>query len=230
MLSVIERELMGSIAFKLRPFRNYFRGRAFVKTEAAGIDLSGNWDQTMLRRNDVSGIQEASKVHTFIENEQSKGSHVVDVNGNVLLDLCSTETLPLGHNNDLFIKDLTRNKMYDFQVLNGNLDASSRVDGDYADRASDELDSVAPRGLPQVTFTGPNGQVEQAIFAAMRERGSDERFSALGFQNSNHGNSLALTQFAHPKMSLNLGWPSVPYPESSAQEGQILENIRTAIS
>ena len=135
----------------------------------------------MLRRNDVGAIQEASKVHTFIENEQSKGSHVVDVNGNVLLDLCSTETLPLGHNNDVFINGLTSNKQYDSMILNGNLDASSRVDGDFADRASDALDSIAPRGLPSVTFTGPNGAVEQAIFTAMRERGSDARFSALGF-------------------------------------------------
>lgn len=64
----------------------------------------------------------------------------------------------------------------------------------------------------------------------MRERGSDARFSALGFEGSHHGNSLALTQFAHPGMSLQMGWPSVKYPESAAQEGAILESIRSAIA
>ena len=158
-------------------------------------------------------------MHTFIDNEQSKGSHVVDVNGNVLLDLCTTETLPLGHNNEVFINGITSNKQYDANVINGGLDASERVDGDFADRAGDALDSVAPRGLSAITFTGRSNAVEQAIFAAMRERGGDARLSALGFEGSHHGNSLALTQFAHPGMSLQMGWPSVKYPESSAQEG-----------
>ena len=158
------------------------------------------------------------------------GSHVMDVNGNVLLDLCSTETLPLGHNNAAFLKDIVRNKKFDANVINGNLDAADRVDDDFADRASDALDSIAPRGLQAVTFTGPNSAVELAIFQAMRERGSDARFSALGFEGSNHGNSLALAQFAHPGMSLQLGWPSVKYPENAAAEGQILESVRKAIS
>jgi len=125
---------------------------------------------------------------------------------------------------------MNRNKSFDANIINGSLDASSHVDGDFADRAGDALDSVAPRGLSNVTFTGPNNAVEQAIFAAMRERGSDARLSALGFEGSHHGNSLVLTQFSHPKMSLQLGWPSVQYPESAAQEAEILEGIRSAIA
>ena len=159
MLNVIEREVTRKLYFLMRPLNNWQRGRAFSKMEAAGIDIDG-WNETMLRRNDTGAYQEASKVHTFIENEQSKGSHVVDVNGNVLLDLCSTETLPLGHNNDVFIKDITRNSQFDTNVINGGLDAANRVDGDFAERAGDALDSVAPRGLANVTFTGPNSAVE----------------------------------------------------------------------
>ena len=216
MLAVFEREITRKLYFLGRPFNNWSRSRAFTATESAGTDLSGSWDESLLRRNDTSAYQEASKVHTFIDNEQSKGSFVVDVDGNVLLDLCSTETLPLGHNNEAFLKDLTRNSQFDANVINANLDAGSRVDGDFADRVSDALDSVAPRGLPAITLTGRNNAVEQAIFASMRERGSDARLSALGFEGSFHGNSLALTQFAHPGMSLQLGWPSVKYPETAA--------------
>ena len=216
MLALVEREVYRNIQWKLRLFKNWSRNRAFTKTEASGIDLSGSWDESLLRKNDVGGYQEASKIHTFLENEQSMGSHIVDVNGNVLLDLCSTETLPLGHNNAAFIKDLTSNKQYDVNILNSNLDAAERAESDYADRAGDLLDDIAPRGLPAVTFAGASNVVEQAIFAAMRERGADPRMSALGFEGSFHGNSLALTQFAHPGMSLQMGWPSVKYPESSA--------------
>ena len=87
-------------------------------------------------------------------------------------------------------------------MINGNLDAADRVDGDFADRASDALDSLAPRGLQAVTFTGPSSAVELAIFQAMRERGSDAKYSALGFEGSNHGNSMSLTQFSNPGMAL----------------------------
>ena len=168
-------------------------------------------------------------MHTFADNFQSKGSHIVDVDGNIMLDLCSTETLPLGHNSEAFIKDLIRNKQFDAHVINGNLDASERAEDSFVTGAGDALDAVAPQGLPAITFTGPNNAVESAIFAAMRERGSDSRFSALGFENSHHGNSLALAQFAHPKMSLQMGWPSVAYPENAGREGQILESIRNAV-
>ena len=57
----------------------------------------------MLKKNDLDAYQDSSKVHTFINSFQSKGSHVTDADGNILLDLCSTETLPLGHNADVFI-------------------------------------------------------------------------------------------------------------------------------
>ena len=88
---------------------------------------------------------------------------------------------------------------------------------------------LAPGGLSHVTLTGGSNAVEQAIFAAMQERGSDPRFSVMGFNGSNHGNSLALTQFAHPTMSLQLGWPSIRYPESSTQESEILDEVRSTL-
>lgn len=106
MLSVLERELIRKYYFLKRPVELMMRRRAFAGTEAAGTDLSGSWEETTLRRNDTGAFQEASKVHTFIDNKQSVGSHVIDVDGNVLLDLCSTETLPLGHNNPNLIMDL----------------------------------------------------------------------------------------------------------------------------
>lgn len=34
----------------------------------------------------------------FSDSRGSKGNYVHDIDGNVLLDLCGTENLPLGHN------------------------------------------------------------------------------------------------------------------------------------
>mgnify|MGYP000999920436 CR=1 FL=1 len=212
MLSVMEREMVRQFYLLTRPLNNFTRSRAFAKTEPSGTDMTGSWDQTILQRNDVGAYQQASKVHTFIDNHQSKGSFVVDVNGNVLLDLCSTETLPLGHNPDAFVKAVTSGARFDANIINASLDAMTHVDGDFADRASDVLDSLAPKGLPNVTFAGMNNAVEQAIFAAMRERGQDSHFTALGFEGSFRGTSMVLNQFSHPGKALSLGWPSVKYP------------------
>ena len=43
-----------------------------------------------------------------------------------------------------------------------------------------------------MTLVGGRNAVEHAVFEAMIERGSDSRFTALGFSGSSHGNSLVL--------------------------------------
>jgi len=68
MLGVIEREVTRKVYFMMRPINNWSRGRVFASTESAGTDLSGSWDESMLRRNDLGGYQDTSKVHTFIDN------------------------------------------------------------------------------------------------------------------------------------------------------------------
>lgn len=40
----------------------------------------------------------------FIDYFKSKGNFVRDTDGHVLLDLCATETLPLGHNHAALAK------------------------------------------------------------------------------------------------------------------------------
>lgn len=56
MLGVFERELTRKYYFLTRPLQMWTRGRAFVKTEAAGTDMSGSWDESTLRRNDVGAF------------------------------------------------------------------------------------------------------------------------------------------------------------------------------
>lgn len=102
LFNVIERETKRTMQVAAAPVVNYLRNAAFVKNESAGTDLAGSWNEAILRRNDVDAYQTAAKIHTFADLHQSKGSHIVDCDGNVLLDLCSTETLPLGHNADAF--------------------------------------------------------------------------------------------------------------------------------
>ena len=89
---------------------------------------------------------------------------------------------------------------------------------------------IKPEGYSSITLTEGRNSVEHAIFDAMRQRGGDSSFVAMGFEGSHHGNSLVLTQFAHPKMSLDLGWPSIAFPTSQAHEAEALEKARAAIN
>lgn len=121
-------------------------------------------------------------------------------------------------------------KGMDGAVINGSSDAAERAGSDAADLMQSTFEPLAPSGLSAVTLTGNSNAVEAAIFAAMQERGADSRFSALGFTGSNHGTSLVLSQFTFPESALSLGWPSVAYPESPAQEAQVLDAVRKALA
>lgn len=89
------------------------------------------------------------------------------------------------------------------------------------------MGSVAPGQNKAVTLTGARNPAELAIFEAMIERGSDKRFSVLGFEGQCHGDSLVFAQFAHPKFSVNLGWPVVDYPTS--KEEQSLSEVKATL-
>lgn len=56
-LSVVGRESQRMCQAAQAPVINYFRNAAFVKSEAAGTDLSGSWAESILRRNDVDAYQ-----------------------------------------------------------------------------------------------------------------------------------------------------------------------------
>lgn len=108
----------------------------------------------------MDAYQDASKVHTFADSHQTKGNFVVDADGNILLDLCSTETLPLGHNADVFIQKVSTQKQYDAALINSGLDHSERSGADVGDLVQEVLMPLAPTGLSHVTLTGGSSAVE----------------------------------------------------------------------
>jgi len=52
-LNVIEREVVRQAHLARRVLLNFQRARAFPKSQAAGTDLTGSWEETVLRKNDV---------------------------------------------------------------------------------------------------------------------------------------------------------------------------------
>lgn len=121
------------------------------------------------------------------------------------------------------------NKAWDHCVINSNLDAGVVATGAFPEFAHKLLSSIAPsRHLQSITLTGGRNATEHALMDAFRNR--QGKSSALGFAGANHGQGLAMTQFAHPQMSMSMGWPCLNYPRSSDPEAQTLEQIRSAVS
>ena len=76
-------------------------------------------------------------------------------------------------------------------------------------------------------LTNGRSAAEQAMMDAFKRRNGKNK--ALGFAGASHGQGLAMTQFAHPEMSLSMGWPVLKYPQGESDE-QVLDNVRQALS
>lgn len=89
------------------------------------------------------------------------------------------------------------------------------------------LSTLAPTHLQAITLTGGRNASESALLDAFAQReGKMNQLSALGFAGANHGHGLAMTQFAHPNMSLQAEWPALEY---SSDESQVLDKVRSTI-
>lgn len=98
MLKILEREIVWKYYYLNRILTRFTKPSVFPKTENQGTDLTGKWDQNLFAQSDVNAYQEASKILAFQDSRGTKGSFITDIDGNIMLDLCGTENLPLGHN------------------------------------------------------------------------------------------------------------------------------------
>lgn len=120
------------------------------------------------------------------------------------------------------------NKAWDHCVINSNLDAAVVASSAMPTMTQSTFGSVAPVHLQGITLTGGRNATEHALMDAFRNR--EGKTKAMGFVGANHGQGLAMTQFAHPQMSLSMGWPCLDYPASGDAESQTLERVRSAVN
>lgn len=161
----------------------------------------------------------------FSDSRGTKGNFVQDVDGNVLLDMCGTESLPLGHHHDVFNK-MANNKEWDRYVVNAGLDAAAVSSIGFSNKASDLMRALKPGQMfDHCRLTGGRSATELAVMDAFQRR--EGKKLAVGFAGASHGQGLAMTQFAHPEMSLGMGWPALTHGGS---DEQVLDNLRNAMS
>lgn len=88
---------------------------------------------------------------------------------------------------------------------------------------------LAPNSLQHCRLTGGRSATELAVIDAFKRRQGKNK--ALGFAGASHGQGLAMSQFAHPNMSLGaLNWPVLNYPANGTSDEQVLDSVRKAIT
>ena len=196
--------------------------------------------QGIALKESLNQIVLSSGVMFFVDYEKSIGNFIVDVDGNVFLDVYSQiSSIPLGYNHPVLIKAATDPKNVATFV---NRPAMGILPPrDLTERLRASLLSVAPKGLTEVqTMACGSCAVENALKAACfwyqhRERKgspptSEEldssllnmppgspKLSILSFKGGFHGRTFGALSCTHSKPIHKLDvpsfeWPIAPYP------------------
>ncbi len=187
-----------------------------------------------------SAIQDARTVHVYQDAKKSRGNYLVDVDGNVLLDVYGhIACLPIGYNHpDL----LAAWKSGRFDWCAGYRPALGVAPSpEWVDLVTGAMTRIAPKGLTKlVTVTTGAEAVENALKAAFvwlarRRRGGKgptdadlascmqnaqpmaNAFKVLSFEGGFHGRSLGALSATRSKAIHKVdfpafAWPTAPFP------------------
>ncbi|KAK3768086.1 hypothetical protein RRG08_024516, partial [Elysia crispata] len=195
--------------------------------------IPGPKSSTMKR--DLNLIQNTDVVHFFVDYDRSMGNYIVDVDGNVLLDLFTQiASIPLGYNHPRIMKVLT--DPVNLAAFANRPALGMYPPSEFAQILSETLLSVAPRGINQVqTMACGACSVEHALKGAFmayrrRERGGSPptqeeietsllntppgcpKLSVLSFKNAFHGRTMGALALSHTKWVHKLDFPSPCWP------------------
>lgn len=173
---------------------------------------------------------------SFINSKKSYGNYIVDIQGNTVLDLyAGASGSILGHNN-YQLATLQNGKLH--SKLVATEEKIDKLSNEYlTDIIRENVMEAAPSGLKQVHLAAgrsANAANEAAISVALqavakRNGKQASNYFALGFDNSNHGNSQAAINW--PKAS----FPQLRYPIAehehfnNAEEDRCLKEVERLI-
>ncbi|XP_078690933.1 4-aminobutyrate aminotransferase, mitochondrial-like [Branchiostoma floridae x Branchiostoma belcheri] len=202
-------------------------------------DIPGPKSQELLR--ELTALTTAHEVQFFCNYEESKGNYLVDVDGNIFLDIyMQISSLPLGYNHPALLKVL--NDPANLSTLVNRPALGNLPPADFPQRVQNSLMAVAPKGLTNVKTMAcgscSNENAYKAIFMwyMTKQRGgappSPEELETcmfnkspgapdltlMSFTGAFHGRTLGCLATTHSKAIHKLDipsmdWPIAPFPQ-----------------
>ncbi|KAG7164117.1 4-aminobutyrate aminotransferase-like, partial [Homarus americanus] len=183
----------------------------------------------------LSQIQESGAVQLFVDYDRSLGNYLVDVDGNILLDVYTQiSSLPLGYSHPDLLKLLDNPQNIKAFI---NRPALGSFPGtDWINRLNNSLIQIAPKGLSNVCTMAcgscSNENAYKAIYIWYRnkERGTTDftqeeldscminqapgcpSYSLLSFQGAFHGRTMGCLATTHSKSIHKIDIPSLDWP------------------
>ncbi|XP_052816100.1 4-aminobutyrate aminotransferase, mitochondrial-like isoform X2 [Mya arenaria] len=196
-------------------------------------EVPGPTSQHLLK--ELDKIQNVGSVHFFCDYEKSKGNYVVDVDGNVMLDLFTQiSSLPLGYNHPAMIAAATDPANLATFVNRPALGVYPPAD--WVARLQGALIDIAPPGFRHVqTMACGACSVEHGMKAMFIKYMSDRRggapftkeemdtslrnqqpgapnLSVLSFDNAFHGRTMGCLGLTHTKWIHKIDFPAPDWP------------------
>lgn len=182
--------------------------------------------------------QDARTVHVYQDAHKSLGNYLVDVDGNVMLDVYGhIAALPVGYNHPALLAALRSGRLDWAAGYRPALGVAPPAE--WVELACGPLMGIAPRGLTKlVTVTSGSEAVENAIKAAfirharIRRAGaapseaelaacmenrqeSANSMQVISFEGGFHGRSLGALSLTRSKVIHKLDIPAFPWPKVS---------------
>lgn len=226
-----------------------FRAAAPMRAMSAAATSTGISMKTSLpgpkSKEALKKLEAISTMHTYqlaVDYKKSNGPYLVDVDGNVMLDVVShIGSSPLGYNHPAFIEAARSERWLEALTIRPAL--GILPPDDWADLLSRTLLSVAPKGTPHVQTmmcgSCSNENAYKAVFirhqrklrngraytpeelssALVNQAPGCPNLSILSFENAFHGRTMGCLSTTHSKSIHKIDipsfdkWPIAPFPQ-----------------